>query len=83
MTTLGIIQIIYLAINAVGLVISLRAYFTSSAFPIIKVLGFIERYCGKLIALCASILFILLYIPVIAFNAIFVMFLILCGSYLK
>ncbi len=82
MTALGIIQIIYLVINAVGLVSSLRAYFTSSELLTIKFLNFTEKYCGKLIALCVSVLFILLYIPVIVINAIFITFLIICGSYL-
>jgi hypothetical protein len=83
MTTLGIIQIIYLAINVIGLVVSFGTFFTSNESIVAKLFNFINKYCGKIITFLVGILFILLYMPVIAINAIFTAFLILCGTCLK
>ena len=82
MTTLGIIQIIYLAINIIGLIASLCIFSKSEELPIIsKLFDFIAGRLGRVALVIASILIISLFLPAIFCTAVFAAFLIFYGSH--
>jgi hypothetical protein len=78
MTALAIIQIAYLVINFLGFVLSIINLCSTGDFPIIhRLFDFIRLRLGNVVLAVAGLLFIVLFLPTITFNAAIVIFLVL------
>lgn len=84
MTTLGIIQIIYLIINILGLVGSVIAFCCEFGFePIFRLSNLVSEHLGTTISVIFNILLVLLFLPVITITAAFILVVALSGSALE
>ena len=77
MTTLGIIQIIYLSINIIGLIASFIVSLFNGGFDcFLTLLDVIKRRLGVVTLIIFNILFITLFLPMISIIGAFIIFLV-------
>lgn len=82
MTTLGIIQIIYLALNILGTVGCFITLFADFSFEFILIFfDFIKKRLGTVVTLIICSLIILIFIPTITMVSVFLTFLLIFGYY--
>lgn len=82
MTTLGIIQIIYLALNILGTVGCFITLFADFSFEFILIFfDFIKKRLGTVVTIIICSLIILIFIPTITMVSVFLTFLLIFGYY--
>jgi hypothetical protein len=81
MTLMAFLQIAYLAINLIGIILSVVALFNSESFPFVSQLfSFSKKHLGKIPTVILGLVFIALFIPALTFNAVATVLIMLCGA---
>jgi hypothetical protein len=82
MTLMAFLQIIYLTLNIVGVTLSFYVFLSEADFSFVfRFFDFINARLGKIALIIVSTIFIIVFLPALAFIAAAATFIMILGNY--